>query len=137
MTGMGDLFVGDVMSLEPVMVFADAPLEEAERLMRTHEVTGLPVIDRNHAVVGVISQTDLLAIRSLSIGAVVRHEPSGVRVGEVMSSPAVTVPLTCSMVEAARRMRDARVHRLVAVGDDGRPVGVLSASDYVAIVADW
>ncbi len=130
------LLVADVMTVEPVMVLSDAHLEDAEGLMRAHDVSSLPVVDGNELLVGVISQSDVLAVRGMSIGAVVRHRPSGVRVGEVMSSPAITVPLTCSLVEAARRMRDARVHRLVAVADDGRPVGVLSAIDYVGIVAD-
>ena len=132
-----DLLVGDVMSLDPVTVFADAPIEDAERLMRIHDFHGLPVVDDRGCLTGVISESDLLGIRRMPVGAVIRHRASGVRVGEVMASPAVTVPITCSLVEAARHMRDARTHRLVAVGDDGRPVGILSATDYVAIVADW
>jgi CBS domain-containing protein len=53
-----------------------------------------------------------------------------------MSSPPLTVPMTASLVEAARIMHDARVHRLVALDDEDEPVGVLSASDYVTLVAD-
>jgi CBS domain-containing protein len=53
-----------------------------------------------------------------------------------MSSPALTIPLTASIFEAARQMRDARVHRLVAVDDEGRPVGVLSAMDFVVLFAE-
>lgn len=131
------LLVGDVMSLDPVTVFAGAPIEDAERLMRVHAFHGLPVVDDLGRLTGVISESDLIEIRRMAVGAVIRRGPSGVRVGEVMASPAVTVPITCSLVEAARRMRDSRAHRLVAIGDDGRPVGVLSATDYVAIVADW
>jgi CBS domain-containing protein len=33
-------------------------------------------------------------------------------------------------------MRDNRIHRLVAVDDTGRPVGILSASDFVALFAE-
>jgi CBS domain-containing protein len=136
MNSLHELLVADVMSVEPVTVAWDAFVEDAERLMRAQGISGLPVLDGNRALVGVISQSDVLAVRGMAIGAVVRHRPSGVRVGEVMSSPAITVPITCSLVEAARRMRDARVHRLVAVDEHSRPAGVLSASDYVGIVAD-
>src|SRR5688572_7555822 len=121
MNSLHQLLVADVMSVEPVTVPWDAFVEDAERLMRAHGISGLPVLDGNQALVGVISQSDVLAVRGMAIGAVVRHRPSGVRVGEVMSSPAITVPITCSLVEAARRMGDARVHRLVAVDDHGRP----------------
>lgn len=65
-----------------------------------------------------------------------RRKPSGLRVGELMSSPAVTVAMTAPLVEAARIMRDNRIHRVVAVDEQGRPVGVLSASDFVALYVD-
>ena len=55
------------------------------------------------------------------------------RVGELMSSPAMTVPMTGSLRDAARTMVDSRVHRLVAIDDAGRPVGVLSAIDLVTL----
>ena len=88
------------------------------------------------ALVGVISQTDLVAIEEAPIGRLIRTESSGLRVGELMSSPAITVPMTGSLAEAARLMRDRRIHRLVALSDEGRPVGVLSASDFVALFAE-
>jgi CBS domain-containing protein len=53
-----------------------------------------------------------------------------------MSSPAVTVPMTGSLEEAARLMLDRHVHRVVAIDDVGRPVGVLSSMDFVALYAE-
>jgi CBS domain-containing protein len=130
------LLVADVMTIDPIVVADDAPLEEAARLLRANSVSGLPVVDHSGALMGVISQTDLIAIGDAPIGRLIRTEPSGLRVGELMSSPAITVPMTGSLGEAARLMRDRRVHRLVVLDDDGHPVGVLSASDFVALFAD-
>jgi CBS domain-containing protein len=53
-----------------------------------------------------------------------------------MSSPALTVSLSATLVEAARIMHDERVHRLVVVNEDEVPIGVLSATDYVRLIAD-
>lgn len=130
------LLVADVMTIDPVVVADDAPLEDVARLLRTYSISGLPVVDRDGILVGVISQTDLVAIEEAPIGRLIRTEASGLRVGELMSSPAITVPMTGSLAEAARLMRDRRIHRLVALSDDGRPVGVLSASDFVALYAE-
>lgn len=130
------LLVADVMTIDPIVVGDDAPLEEAARLLRANSVSGLPVVDQRGSLVGVISQTDLIAIEEAPIGRLIRTEASGLRVGELMSSPAITVPMTGSLGEAARLMRDRRVHRLVVLDDDGHPVGVLSASDFVALFAD-
>jgi CBS-domain-containing membrane protein len=131
-----ELVVADIMTLDPVVVGCDASIEEATRLLQTNSISGLPVVDDGGALVGVISQSDLVDILDSALGRLVRTKPSGLRVGELMSSPAVTIPITETLVEAARMMVRARVHRLVATDDAGRPVGVLSATDFVALYAD-
>ena len=136
MDDLKGLRVADVMTLDPVTVTPDAPVEAAERLLHANRIHGLPVLDDDNSLVGVISQTDLLLGGAQSIGAALRNRPSGLRVGELMTSPAVTVSLTASLHDAACRMRDARVHRLVAVDERGHPVGVLSAMDYVTLFAE-
>jgi CBS domain-containing protein len=130
------LVVADVMSVDPVVVDVDAPIEVAERLMHEHGISGLPVIGSDGSVVGVISQTDVIEDGTIPTAILLRRKPSGLRVGELMTSPAITVTETTSLIEAARRMRDDRIHRVVAVDDHGRPAGVLSASDFVALYAD-
>jgi len=130
------LVVADVMTIDPITVMSDASIELAERLLRMNRITGLPVVDPDGNLIGVISQTDLLLAGSPSIGTALRNRPNGLRVGELMSSPAITVPLGASLHDAACMMRDARVHRLVAVDDSGRPVGVLAAMDFVSLFAE-
>jgi CBS domain-containing protein len=128
--------VADLMTVDPVVVTADSSIEEAEQLLRTYRVTGLPVVDEHGTLIGVISQTDLLWGPGLHIAALLRSKTSGLRVGELMTTPPVTIPLATSIVDAARMMLERKVHRLVAVDDQGRPVGVLSATDYVGLVAE-
>jgi len=130
------LMVADLMTLDPVVIAVDAALEDAERLMRERHISGLPVVDQSGALVGVISQTDVLEDGGAPMALLLRRKPSGLRVGELMTSPAMTVEITAPLVEAARIMRDNRIHRVVAIDERGRPVGVLSASDFVALYAD-
>jgi CBS domain-containing protein len=59
-----------------------------------------------------------------------------VAVGEVMSTPAVTVSSLAPLDAAAAIMVEAEVHRLVAVDDVGQPIGVLSAMDYVRLATE-
>jgi CBS domain-containing protein len=131
-----DLTVADLMTIDPIVIGVDAALEEAERLMRERHISGLPVVDEHEGLVGVISQTDVLEDGGMPMALLLRRKPSGLRVGELMTSPAVTVELTAPLVAAARLMRDNRIHRVVAVDEHCRPVGILSASDFVALYAD-
>ena len=128
--------VADLMTIDPIMVSVDATIEEAEELLRHHRVTGLPVVDLAGRLVGVISQTDLLYLAVPTVQALIRHRESGIRVGEVMSVPPVTIETAATIGEAARRMHADHLHRLVAIDDHGRPVGVISSMDFVALAAE-
>jgi CBS-domain-containing membrane protein len=131
-----DLRVADLMTLDPVAVPMDATVESAQELLRQHRITGLPVVDGEERLVGVISQTDLLYLAAPSVRALIRHHDSGIRVGEVMSTPPVTIDSGAQLVDAARVMDRDHLHRLVVVDDHGRPVGVLAAMDFVALAAE-
>lgn len=124
------------MTLDPVTIAVDATLEDAETLMRDYRITGLPVIDDGGRLVGVISQTDLLYLALPTVQALIRHRESGIRIGEVMSVPAMTVDVTATLGEAARMMHRNHLHRLVVIDAAGRPVGVLSSMDFVALAAE-
>ncbi len=131
-----ELRVADLMTIDPISVRSDAGIEEAEQLMRDHRITGLPVVDDQEHLVGVISQTDLLYLAIPSVRSLIRHRDPKVRVGEVMSTPPVTIDDSATLRDAARLMHQERLHRLVAVDTHGRPVGVIAAMDYVALAAD-
>ena len=133
LTDSTNLVVADLMTIDPVVVAVDASIEDAAHLLHANSISGLPVVDPLGALVGVISQTDLVGVSDSPVGRLIRARPSGLRVGELMSSPAMTVPMTGSLRDAARTMVDSRVHRLVATDDAGRPVGVLSAIDLVTL----
>jgi CBS domain-containing protein len=131
-----ELVVGDVMSVDPILTTVDSSIEDAQELLRTYRITGLPVVDDAGNLVGVLSQTDLVWGPGLHVTTLLRRKPSGLRVGELMTSPPVTVTMDTTVIEAARVMLQNRVHRLVAVDALGRPVGVLSATDYVTLAAE-
>ena len=130
------LAVADVMTMDPITVAVDARVEDAEQLLARYRISGLPVVDGDGQLVGVVSRTDLLLDGGPMMTQVLRGRVSGLRVGELMSTPAVTASLTATLVEAARIMRDQRVHRVVIVDEQDVPIGVLSATDYVTLIAD-
>jgi len=130
------MVVADVMTIDPVTVTVDATVEDAEQLLATYRISGLPVVDATGHLVGVLSRTDLLLEGGPGLSRLLRGRESGLRVGELMSSPPITVGMSTTLSAAARLMRDQRVHRLVIVNDHDQPIGVLSATDFVQLIAD-
>ena len=130
------LAVADVMTMDPVTVGVDDSVEAAEQLLAAYRISGLPVVDAAGHLVGVLSRSDLFLEGGVVLSQLVRGRASGLRVGEVMSSPPLTVSLSATLAEAARIMRDERVHRLVVIDDHDQPIGVLSATDYGTLIAD-
>ncbi len=135
-TSGSDLRVADLMTIDPITVELEATIEVAEELMRRHRVSGLPVVDRAGRLIGVISQTDILYLDVPAVRALIRNRERGVRVHEVMSAPPVTIDASASIQDAAIRMHSEHIHRLVAVDEHGRPVGVISAMDFVTLAAE-
>ena len=56
-------------------------------------------------------------------------------VRDVMQTPARTITPGSPIIEAATRLRDGGIGSLVVVGGDGRPVGIITESDIVAVTA--
>jgi len=122
----GDLRVREVMTRPPVTVRDNTPLVVADRLMREHTISGLPVVDRDGGLVGVLSRTDLMAAASGPQG----DAWQGLSVAASMTAPGLTVGADVSLAEAAAMMEEHRVHRLVVIEPDGgHPIGILSTTD--------
>ena len=121
--------VGALMSTDPIVVSADAPLADAARLLEKHHVHGLPVVDALGGVIGVVSQTDMLRARTTED---LWERWPGLRVRHLMTSPALTIDAEAEVATAANLMERERVHRLVVVAADERtPIGVISTTDLV------
>jgi len=121
--------VAALMTRDPIVVSADAPIAEAARLLDAHHIHGLPVIDSEGALVGVVSQTDMLRARSTED---LWSRWPGLHVRHLMSSPALTIAADADVEDAVRLMEVEHVHRLVVLEPGGRtPLGIISTSDLV------
>jgi CBS domain-containing protein len=138
--------VKDVMSTQVVAVRRGASFKEMAANLRKFRVSAFPVIDDNQKVIGVVSESDLLAKEALAddhagingaIAGIWRHKEyekaDGLTAGDLMSHPAITVKPEDSVEHAARLMYTLQVKRLPVVDAGGQLVGIVSRADLLAV----
>ncbi|MDK1472239.1 CBS domain-containing protein [Streptomyces sp. 549] len=142
--------IASVMTRDVVAVERGTPLKEAADLLARHRVSGLPVVDEDEQVLGVVSLTDLTLrqagqgidppagwVARLSRGArrdhALRAKAGARTAGELMSSPAVTVGPRQTVVDAARLMAAHNVERLPVIDEEGRLTGIVTRRDLLGV----
>jgi CBS domain-containing protein len=145
---MAEPTVGDVMERDPVTIAPGADLESLLRLLREHELHGVPVVDGGR-LVGIVTENDLvLRGDDASVhlphyfelfGGVVFLEPLqhledrlrkafGNRVSDMMTTDVETISPGAS-VHAAARIISRSGHNRLPVVQNGRLVGVITRVD--------
>ncbi|MFK0110019.1 CBS domain-containing protein [Streptomyces sp. NPDC091217] len=143
--------VGSVMTADVVHASYGTPFKEVARLLADHRISGLPVLDDDDKVIGVISETDLMARQAaapdplqgkhhtLPLGPLTRGarrqagKASARTAGELMSEPPVTVYAEDTIVAAARTMAARHVERLPVLDVENRLVGIVTRRDLLKV----
>ncbi len=119
--------VGQLMSKEVVTIGSGRPLGEAAELLTRHKVSGLPVVDVDGRLVGLISEADFVS--ALDVRHPVRRKPMGTVVDDLMTDHPVTIAEDDTLETAIERMEDKRVKRLVVVDGEARVRGIIARRD--------
>jgi CBS domain-containing protein len=134
--------VKDVMTTSVATVGQAAALKQVAQLLVERGVSGVPVVNSDGVVLGVVSEADLIvkaASRPESAGilgalfaleAVDERHLAATTAGQAMTAPAVTIAPDQHVCEAARLMVEHEVNRLPVL-DDNKLVGIVSRADLV------
>jgi CBS-domain-containing membrane protein len=137
--------VSDVMTTTVMTVDRITPYQEIDRLLTRHRIGGVPVLKMGREVVGVVSETDLLAAEDErrrqarmadSIGRrwhLRQHPHVRLTAGALMTSPAITIRPDATIPAAARVMNTDHISRLPVVDEDGKLVGIVSRRDLLSV----
>ncbi|MFF8841033.1 CBS domain-containing protein [Streptomyces sp. NPDC015130] len=112
---VGGLMTDDVVSTVPAASFRDVAKSLAE-----HDISGVPVVDEDDRVIGVVSESDLLARDELTAR-------------DLMTTPAITVHAEETVADAARLMVRRGVERLPVVDEEERLVGIVTRRDLLCV----
>jgi len=146
--------VAEVMTPNPITVKVETPLREAIKILAEKGISGLPVVDDAGELIGIISETDLMWQQAgvtppayiMILDSVIYlknpidyerelHKALGQIVGEVMSKKPITISADKPLREAAKLMRDRKIHQLPVLDDSGELVGILTLNDIIREMA--
>jgi len=140
--------VQDFMTPDPVTVQPQDSVETVLKLLEERHISGLPVVDENKKVIGIVSEADLLfkerpirmPLYLTFLGSIIYLEPLdkfaqqlkkslGILVQDVMTPKPITVTADTPISQAATLMLDQRINRLPVVEQDNTLVGILTRDD--------
>lgn len=141
--------VADYMTKDVITVRPEASLRDLAEILATRNINGVPVVDQEGIVLGVVCESDLVNQNKplhiptvfvildsvIPIGNPWRlHKDferlSATTVGDIYSKPAVCVSPDTDLTEAARLMADRKLYTLPVV-EKGRLVGILGKGDVI------
>ncbi len=112
------------MISNPVVIGPDKTLEELDQICGEYRVSGLPVVDTDNRLLGIITNRDL---RFTPVA-----EWASTKVDEVMTPmPLITAPVGISRDDATALLRQHKRERLPIVDDQGRLAGLITVKDFV------
>lgn len=133
--------VQDVMTTDVIAISKFEGVMDVARTLSEKSISGLPVVDKDNRVIGIITQADILSVvgvrREHTVRDLLKHmlgEPlperrTGDHVADIMTSPAMTVRPEENLAEAARILEGKKIRRLIVVDDGNRLVGIISRAD--------
>lgn len=142
---LGNITCADIMSRDLATVEFGTELEEVWARLRYHRVKAIPVVDRFHRVLGIVTLVDFLKRANLKTYATFEdklvsfirhttgtHSDKPEVVGQIMATPVTTVRMDSHIVELVPLLSDKGLHHLPVVDASGRLVGMITQSDLIA-----
>lgn len=133
--------IESLMTTRVATVRQDTAFKEIVRILAERKVSGVPVLDAESRVVGVVSEADLLAKEGERQPTLVRQlwsrrtlaKARAMTAGDLMTAPAVTIGPTDTVVHAAQVLDRHGIKRLPVVDAHGDLVGIVSRRDLLSV----
>jgi len=127
-------------------------ISKYERIVRVanilseKNISGLPVVDNENKVLGIVTQADILSMVGVSRehtfkdllkymrGETLSECRRGDYAGDIMTSPALTISPDATIAEAVRIMTERRIRRLTVVDNKNALIGIVTRADILKAV---
>jgi len=109
------------MILDPITLNVDATVEDANNIMREFKIGGIPIIDKDDKLIGIITNRDLRF-----------QENNGIPISGIMTSEnLITAKEGCDLLEAEEILQKHKIEKLPIVDKDGKLTGLITYKDII------
>jgi predicted transcriptional regulator len=116
--------VRDIYHKGVILCKPDSPLQEVVRVMADTEVHAVMVTEHEgDPPIGVVSHVDVIAHYGENL--------STIHACDVMTANVISIAEDATLEEAAKKLLESNIHRLLVVNEDGRSLGILSTTDII------
>jgi CBS domain-containing protein len=141
-----ELLVRDVMTKGVISISKYEPVMKVADILNEKNISGLPVVDKDYRVIGIITQADILSMIGVSrehtfkdllkhmLGETLPERRMGDHVGDIMTSPALTIKPDANIAAAVRIMDEKRIRRLTVADEKGMLIGIITRADILKAV---
>ena len=119
----------DIMSKKVLSVKQDTSVVDAIRLMAKNNISGIPVVEDDMTLVGILSEQDVLRLFHTY------EDEKDRAVNDFMTHPAIHFELEESLLDICYCLRD-NSNRRVPITSNGKVVGVISRSDIIKCILE-
>jgi CBS domain-containing protein len=141
-----ELHVKDVMTKDVISVTKFESIVHVATILSERNISGIPVLDKEKRVIGIITQADILSIvgirREQTLKDLLKHmlgEPLPQRklgdlVGDIMTSSVLTIKPDANIAEVTKIMDEKKIRRLPVVNEKNELIGIISRADILRAV---
>jgi CBS-domain-containing membrane protein len=135
--------VKDLMTGDVIYINKDTDIHEAARVLSENRISGLPVVDEEKHVIGIVTEADILNSTGMkknhTFKDILKHlfgEPypksrNGSNVKDMMTSQVITTTPETDIKEVARILDENRIKRLPVVDENNKLIGIISRANIV------
>ena len=138
---MKNLLVKDWMTADVLTITPETTLTDAAALMRQKNIRRLPIVDSDGKLVGIISQTDVMAAKPSDATTLdiweINYLLSRLKVEKVMTPQPYTVRPNSTLKDAAQLMYEHKIGGIPVVDEHNVVVGIITESDIFRVLIAW
>jgi CBS domain-containing protein len=141
-----EMLVRDVMTKNVLSISKYESIMNVANVLTEKNISGLPVVDKEKKVLGIVTQADILSMVGVSrehtfkdllrymLGERLPEKKMGDLAGDIMTSPALTIRPDANIAEAVKIMDERRIRRLTVTDAQNNLIGILTRADILKAV---